>query len=193
MSSEASGCLVQIQAVSNLNMWTDLNPECTFFQQEYCRCTPFAISETDITPSGGTPQWGRLVTFEIPRAGDLLGATFLKIQRNGLRLGSTISNAYPVDTHISFVNMSGYAAINYVQLEIGSIQVDKLSGTFLGILEQHRAHVGNEQGVSIGDFESPTSTGGAVSLEEWSWNDQYMWVARTRTRTHTLSITHPSL
>lgn len=34
MSSEASGCLVQVQAVSNLNMWTDLNPECTFFQQE---------------------------------------------------------------------------------------------------------------------------------------------------------------
>lgn len=140
----------------------------------YCRCTPFAISETDITPAGGVPAWGRLVTFDIPRAGDLLGATFLRIDRNGLRLGSTAANAYPANTAISFVNMSGYAAINYAQLEIGSIQVDKLSGTFLGILEQHRASVGNEQGVSIGDFNQPTQTGGAVSLAEWSWNDQTM-------------------
>jgi hypothetical protein len=178
---------VQVQAVSNLNMWTDLNPECTFFQQEYCRCTPFAISETDITPSGGAPQWGRLITFEIPRAGDLLGATFLKINRNGLRLGSTAANAYPAATNISFVNMSGYAAINYVQLEIGSIQVDKLSGTFLGILEQHRASVGNEQGVSIGDFQT-LGGGGAVSLAEWSWNDQFMYIAL-----HFFFFEHPEM
>jgi len=188
MSSEASGCLVQVQAVSNLNMWTDLNPECTFFQQEYCRCTPFAISETDITPSGGVAQWGRLLVFEVPRAGDLLGATFLKIQRAGARILTASGFVPVVGTTVSFVNMSGYAACQSVILEIGNIQVDKLSGTFLGILEQHRAHVGNCQGVSIGDFQEPTATGGLISLSEWSWNNQIMYIAL-----HFFFFEHPEM
>lgn len=177
----ATGCLAQVQAVANQSLWLDVSPECTFFQQSYCRHSPFAICETDIAPQSGI-AWGKMLQFEVPRAGDLLAATLLKLKVKGLRFLDGGNVSQPANASLLWVNALGHAAIREVQLEIGQVLVDKFSGRFMEILEQHRASVGNEQGKSIGSFLN----GG--DLQDWSYNDQVLHIAL-----HFFFFEHPEM
>lgn len=181
--SGAVASLTQVQLVSNEDAWLTLNPECTFFQQEYCRHTPFAITETDIT-SSSVAKWGNQLVFEVPRAGDLLASTLLALFRKGARFAfSGVLPPGPVpDDKLLFVHDSAYAGIDHTVLEIGSIQVDCISGEFLDMLEQHRANVGNEQGSMIGAFSNDSD------LRDWTFNDQVMYAAL-----HFFFFEHPEM
>ena len=175
MSSGAVGALAQVQAVSNQSLWLDVAPEATFFQQEYARYSPFAIVESDICPQSGV-RFGGCLQYEIPRAGDLLGAVFHKLKVRGLRFAAGALNSIggvlvPADAILQWVNCLGHAVHREVQLDIGQIRVDTFTGVFMEILEQHRSPVGNEQGESIGCFDN----GG--DLRDWSFNNQTLHVA----------------
>ena len=165
--SAAQGAQIQVQAVGNLDAWLTLNPECTHFQQEYCRHTPFGLTETDVF-SNSQPRWGATLQFDIPRAGDLMGPMFLHIQRLGLRYLD--EDGLPSATAVvTFVNASAYAAITNCVLEIGSITVDQTSGEFMHLIEAFSTPVGNEQGEMIGEFAS------AADLRIWTFNEQVMY------------------
>lgn len=168
----SSACQTQVQLVAHESLWLDMMSECTFFQQDFPRYTPFAIGESDIA-SNSAPRWGTQLNFEVPRAADLLAATLLKIYRQGLRFGFTdvVSGVDVPDWTIEFVQASGYAAINRTCLEIGNISVDYMSGEFLEIFEQARSPVGNEQGPMIGEFATE------AERRDWSFNSQYMYIA----------------
>ena len=182
MSCGAQGALLQVQVQSNLDLWLTVNPECTFFQQDVCRHSPFAIAESDVAPSS-TVRWGQILQFEIPRAGDLLGALFLRLKVRGLRKGPAYPVGIPaIDDIVQWVNTVGYAGISKATLEIGQIIVDQKSGELMELLEQYRSSPGNEQGAAIGTFDN------ANDLREWSYNDQIMYVAL-----HFFMFEHPEM
>lgn len=174
MSSGAVGALCQVQLVSALNLWLDVDPECSFFQQEYCRHSPFAIAEIDCYAQS-SQDWGRPLIFETPRLGDLLSALFLKLQVEGLRLAASvdppITLAAGTNATIAWVPSMGHAAIREAKLEVGQVPADSITGTLLEILEQHRAVAGNEQGAAIGSFDD------AADLREWSYYAQTLHIA----------------
>ena len=165
--SAAQGAQIQIQAAGNLDAWTTLNPECTHFQQEYCRHTPFAITESDIS-SNSTARWGATLQYDIPRAGDLLGPMFLQYQVNGLRFDYS---GPPADDFLLWVPSVAYAAISNCILDIGSITVDQMSGEFMYIIEQYSSPAGNTQGAMIGDFDNISD------LRDFTYNNQIMYAA----------------
>jgi hypothetical protein len=163
-----TGAVTQVQLVSNQDAWLTLNPESTFFQQEYSRHTPFALMELDVNVAGA--RFNSTLLFEVPRAADLAGAQFLNITRKGLRLDFTGLLAAP-DNKVLFVPESGYAMVDFFQLIIGSNTVDTLSGEFSEILEQHATAIGNDQGEMIGSFDTTSD------LRDWTFNDQEMFIA----------------
>ena len=171
-SSGTQGALAQVQSMTNQDLWLTASPEATFFQQEFARHTPFAISETDICPAGAE-RWGSCLRYEIPRGYDFLASTFLKLRVKGLRYSAAyIAGENPNNDHkVSWVNAPGHAGLVQTTCDIGSIQIDRISGEFLEILEQHRATYGNEQAEAIGSFEDPSD------LRDFSFNDQVLHVA----------------
>lgn len=168
MVQGAVGALAQVQAVSNLSLWLDVSPECTIWQQEYCRCSPFALVEGTNCASSSI-RFGACLQWEIPRAGDLLTSTFFKMRVQGARFGSN-HTSQGEDRKLSWVNSMGHAAIREAFLEIGQITVDKVSGEMMEILEQHKSPLGNEQGESIGSFDN------ASDLRDWTYNEQLLHV-----------------
>ena len=168
--SGATGALTQLAAVGNHKLWTTLNPECTFWQQEYCRHSPFACVEGEINAQSQV-GWGRTQQFEIARSGDLLDDLHLKLKIKGLRFSSTLPGFTPnEDRKLSWVESLGYAGIREAALEIGQIQVDTITGEFMEILEQFRSAAGNEQGPATGSFAT------AVERRDFAFEDRIMYI-----------------
>lgn len=144
MVNALSATTAEFSRKSNLSAWLDLNPEASAFIQEYTRLTPFAMCESTIETAGNV-SWGQSVWFEFARAGDLVGPCFLNVQANPLKPTDSAAQA-------TFVNELGHACIALVSIEVGSVQLDRLTGEFLHIIEEHGTGSGLEQGAAIGSF-----------------------------------------
>lgn len=155
-NNNLTAALNEVNSVSNLNTFTTIAPSVSFFQQEYARHTNFAIAECEVD-MGNTITYGQTGVIDLPRLGDMMTSSFMKIQRNGLRLVPASLPAPAADannTNISFVNSYAHALFKYLTFEVGSIVVDRVTGEILQMAEELTSPSGNEQGALIGDFPS---------------------------------------
>jgi hypothetical protein len=164
----AVGACQEVQLAGNLSLWLTIAPECTFFQQEYCRHSAFATAEADVAPSSAV-RWGGTLQYEIPRQGDLLGECFHRLVIRGVRFAPGAVTD-PATAHISWVNGLGWACHRKVYLEIGQIPVDSMSGRLMQIIDDLSTPLGNEADAMVGEFRD----GG--DLRDWSFYNQVMHV-----------------
>ena len=141
-----SGGLLQLVATGRQDIYLSGNPQTTFFKQVYRRYTNFSI-ETQRIPFDTAVDFGKLITTNIPRSGDLLGQLYLEIQlpqmspagpvTQSCGIVSTPATDYShIADSVSWVNGIGHAMIDYVSIWIGQQEVDRQYGEFLYLWAQ---------------------------------------------------------
>jgi hypothetical protein len=127
------GGLLQLVATGRQDVYLTGNPQTTFFKQVYRRHTNFSI-ECQRIPFETGVEFNKLITTTIPRNGDLLTQLMLEITLpqitpNGPLMDSETPAASPIDT--SWVNGIGYAMIDYVSIQFGSVEIDRQYGEWM--------------------------------------------------------------
>ena len=127
------GGLLQLVATGRQDVYLTGNPQTTFFKQVYRRHTNFSIECIRIPFETGV-EFNKLITTTIPRNGDLLTQLMLEISLpqitpNGPLADGETPSASSIDT--SWVNGIGYAMIDYVSIQFGSVEIDRLYGEWM--------------------------------------------------------------
>ena len=118
------GGLLQLVAVGKQDVFLTGNPQMTWFKMVYRRYTNFAI-ESQPMYFDGTPDFGKRITCNVPRRGDLLSQIILEVTLPALHLLD--------GTPVSYVNAVGHALIQEVTLEIGEQEIDRQTGEWMEI------------------------------------------------------------
>jgi len=142
------GGLMQLVAYGAQDVYLTGNPQITFFKVVYRRHTNFAIENIEQV-FNGSPGFGRKVTCQISRNGDLITKMYLQVQ-------------LPSVTHTSewaWVSRVGHALIYSVELEIGGTRIDKQYGDWLNIWYELARNWAHDRGydVMIGNTDALTT------------------------------------
>ena len=159
----ALGLLILV-SVGKENIYLSSQPEITFFKIAYKRYTNFS-TEPIAQYFKSTPDFGRRVTVNLSKNADLLGQIHLYVE-----LPDIIKNNHsilPTDIKkFAWVKKIGLALINYVDLEIGGILIDRQYGDYLNIWYELVLNLGIKKGFNkmIGDVDIITNyTNGKAS------------------------------
>jgi hypothetical protein len=120
-----NGGLLQLVALGKQDVFLTGNPQMTWFKFVYRRYTNFAIEAIEMY-SDNKPDFGKKVSWLVPRSGDLLGPCILEIELPPLYLASD-------NTPVSYVNSVGHALIQEISLIIGEQEIDRQTGEFMEI------------------------------------------------------------
>jgi len=158
---------MQLVAYGAQDVYLTGNPQITFFKVVYRRYTNFAIETVELSMTG-TPDFGKRVSVNITRNGDLVTRMYLKID-----LDQVVMNNYPQDELsrsqylFAWVQEVGNYIVDYIQFEIGSSQIDKHYGHWMATWHDltkdintepaYRALVGNIP--ELTELRSPDSQG----------------------------------
>lgn len=148
--------LLLLVSVGKENIYLSSQPEITFFKMAYKRHTNFSI-ETIAQYFKSTPDFGRRVTVNLSKNADLLGQIHLYVE-----LPDIIKENHSVlETGIKKFAWSkkiGLALINYVDLEIGGVLVDRQYGDYLNIWYELVQNLGIKKGFNkmIGNVDIVT-------------------------------------
>ena len=118
------GGLLQLVAKGKQDVFLTGNPQMTWFKMVYRRYTDFAI-ESQPMYFDGTPDFGKKITCNVPRRGDLLSQVVMEVTLPALKLLD--------GTPVSYVNSIGHALIQEITLEIGEQQIDRQTGEWMEI------------------------------------------------------------
>jgi hypothetical protein len=118
------GGLLQLVALGKQDVFLTGNPQMTWFKMVYRRYTNFAI-ESQPMYFDGTPDFGKRITCNVPRRGDLLSQIVLEVTLPALQLLD--------GTPVSYVNAIGHALIQEITLEIGEQEIDRQTGEWMEI------------------------------------------------------------
>ena len=117
------GGLLQLIAQGKQDVFLTGNPQVTWFKMVYRRYTNYAI-EQQIIPFDNQADFGRRITVQIPRKGDLLGPLWLEIQLPALK--NSVTGA-----PLSYTNATAHALIQEISIEIGEQEIDKQTGEWM--------------------------------------------------------------
>jgi hypothetical protein len=122
------GGLMQLVAYGAQDIYLTGQPQITFFKSVYRRYTNFAV-ESIQQEVNGSPAFGAKVSVTISRNGDLLKRLWIEYSPYDILGGIDASGGTPV---IVGANL-GHSLIDYVEMEIGGIAIDRQYGTWLTI------------------------------------------------------------
>jgi hypothetical protein len=120
------GGLIQLVAVGAQDSTLTDSPEITFFKSVYRPYVNFAIESIE-QQFNGTVDFGRKVTVELSRNGDLVSGMLLQVTLP-LVTASTGTNPY-----VRWAPNIGHTLIKNVAIEIGGQQIDKHYGDWLNV------------------------------------------------------------
>jgi hypothetical protein len=120
-----NGGLLQLVALGKQDVFLTGNPQVSWFKFVYRRYTNFAIEAIEMY-SDNKPDFGKKVSWLVPRSGDLLGPCILEIELPALYLSSD-------NSPVSYVNSVGHALIQEISLIIGEQEIDRQTGEFMEI------------------------------------------------------------
>jgi hypothetical protein len=120
-----NGGLLQLVALGKQDVFLTGNPQVSWFKFVYRRYTNFAIEAIEMY-SDNKPDFGKKVSWLVPRSGDLLGPCILEIDLPALYLASD-------NSPVSYVNSVGHALIQEISLIIGEQEIDRQTGEFMEI------------------------------------------------------------
>lgn len=139
------GGLMQLVAYGAQDVYLTGNPQITFFKVVYRRHTNFAVENIEQVFSGAA-DFGRKVTCQLNRNGDLITKMYLRVTLPSF-------NFTDANKKWAWVSRVGHALVNSVELQIGGTRIDKQYGNWLNIwyeLARNWAH-DRGYGVMIGD------------------------------------------
>ena len=131
------GGFLQLAAVGEEDLYLTGNPQVTFFVSVYKRYTNFSI-ENVRQYFNGEADFGKKVYCILDKVGDLVNDVFIHIKLPSLiEFNKEINdrNTDDVESNITYhwINYVGNALINYVEIEIGGVVIDKHYGLWLQI------------------------------------------------------------
>uniref|UniRef100_A0A6C0EEC9 Major capsid protein N-terminal domain-containing protein n=1 Tax=viral metagenome TaxID=1070528 RepID=A0A6C0EEC9_9ZZZZ len=142
------GGLMQLVAYGAQDVYLTGNPQITFFKVVYRRHTNFAVEPIQQTWNGA-PDFGRTVTCNINRNGDLITNMYLAVTLNTITPDANSANfAW------GYVKRLGHALVEDVKIEIGGSKIDEQYGEWLNIWYELTHKTGQERGYAkmIGDI-----------------------------------------
>jgi len=157
--------LLLLASVGKENLYLSAQPEITFFKIAYKRYTNYSIEPTP-QYFKTTPNFGRRCTVNISKNADLLGQTYLYVELPDI-INSTPTN--PILQNIkkmAWANKIGISLINFIELEIGGVTVERHYADWLNIWQELTNRKGNNKGYSkmIGNTDDLTNyTNGKVN------------------------------
>ena len=151
------GGLLQLVAYGAQDVYLTGNPQITFFKVVYRRHTNFSMESIEQT-FNGTADFGRRVTCQISRNGDLIHRMYLQMTITG---ASITANSF-----------AGLALIKSVELEIGGQRIDKQYGDWMFIWNELSLPAGKRSGYKTmvgapGSDITTTDTTLYIPLEFW--------------------------
>jgi len=132
------GGLMQLVAYGAQDVYLSGNPQITFFKVVYRRHTNFAVEPIPQTWNGSA-DFGRTVTCNINRNGDLITNMYLCVE-----LAATPAN--PVAW--GYVNRLGHALVQNVKIEIGGSKIDEHYADWLNVWYELTHENSQERGYS---------------------------------------------
>ena len=129
-----------LAAIGKENLYLSAQPEITFFKIAYKRYTNYSIEPTP-QYFKSTPDFGRRCTVNISKNADLMGETYLYVE-----LPSIQQETFTINKSFAWTPKVGLALINYVELEIGGIIVDRQYGDFMNIWNEITVSLGLREG-----------------------------------------------
>ena len=106
------GGLIQIVAYGAQDLFLTGIPEITHFKYIYKRYTNFAMEFLEL-PFNGTKNFGETITCPIPKNGDLINSTVVKLELPKVKLEKTTTNSDLVNTTLAEFNTSENNIINF--------------------------------------------------------------------------------
>jgi hypothetical protein len=149
------GGLMQLVAYGAQDVYLSGNPQITFFKVVYRRHTNFSVEPIQQTWNGA-PDFGRTVTCNINRNGDLITNMYVAVTLNSIPASNNVAWGY--------VNRLGHAMIDDVKVEIGGSKIDEQYGDWLNIWYELTHKSGQTRGYAkmIGDIQSLTEVSTAA-------------------------------
>ena len=144
------GGLMQLVAYGAQDVYLTGNPQITFFKVVYRRHTNFAVENIEQVFNGAA-DFGRKVTCQISRNGDLITKMYLRVLLPNYDAGTNGTWAW--------VSRVGHALIDSVELEIGGTRIDKQYGHWLNVWYELARNWAHDRGydVMIGNTEALTT------------------------------------
>ena len=133
------GGLLQLVAYGAQDVHLTNNPQITFFKLAYRRHTNFSLESIEQTFSGEA-DFGRRVTCQISRNGDLIHRMYLQVKLPSLVNNDTGGSIYKWTRRI------GLALIKSVDIEIGGQCIDKQYGEWMYIWNELTLPSGKRDG-----------------------------------------------
>jgi hypothetical protein len=145
------GGLMQLVAYGAQDVYLTGNPQITFFKIVYRRHTNFAVENIEQV-FNGSADFGRKVTCQISRNGDLITKMYLRV----------VLPEYDTDDaemKWAWVSRVGHALLNNVELEIGGTRIDKQYGDWLNVWYELARNWAQDRGyaIMIGDTNELTT------------------------------------
>ncbi len=116
------GGLMQLVAYGAQDVYLTGNPEITFFKSVYKRHTNFSIEAVELSFTN-QPNFGKKVSCQIIRQGDLIGRMYLKTTIKGTNITGKFG----------WVSKIGHSLIKSYEFLIGGTRIDKQYGDWLNI------------------------------------------------------------
>jgi len=157
VSKEMGGGLLQLVAYGAQDVYLTGNPQITFFKVIYRRHTNFSMEAIEQTFNGAA-DFGRRVTCQISRNGDLIHRMYLQVALPALGAGE------------KYTDYAGLVLVKNVELEIGGQRIDKQYGDWMYIWNELSLPTGKRDGYKkmVGaDIPIATAATLYVPLEFW--------------------------
>jgi len=148
---------MQLVAYGAQDVYLTGNPQITFFKVVYRRHTNFSCEVIEHS-FNGTADFGRKVSVEVTRNGDLVTNMHLRVKLPALAVGS--------DQKAAWTRRIGHALIGSVEVTIGGATIDKQYGTWLDVWYELAHRAGDlDRGFAqmVGDYSELTKLEGARS------------------------------
>jgi len=146
------GGLLQLVAYGAQDVYLTGNPQITFFKVVYRRHTNFSMESIEQT-FNGTADFGRHVTCQISRNGDLIHRMYLQVALPALTSGK------------QWTDYVGLALVKNVELEIGGQRIDKQYGDWMYIWNELSLPYGKRDGYRSMVGASLSYAGGSTAAE----------------------------
>ena len=146
------GGLLQLVAYGAQDVYLTGNPQITFFKVVYRRHTNFSMEAIEQT-FNGTADFGKRVTCQISRNGDLIHRMYLQVTLPALTSGK------------QYTDYVGLALINNIELEIGGQRIDKQYGDWMYIWNELSLNYGKRTGYRSMVGASLSYSGGSTAAE----------------------------
>ena len=166
------GGLMQLVAYGAQDIYLTGQPQITFFKVVYRRHTNFSVEPIQQTFQGAA-EFGRTVTCNVNRNGDLITCMYLvaKIDK-ATRVNGTVKYGW--------VNKLGFAMIESCKVEVGGSKIDEQYGDWLNVWDELTRETAHDvaRDNMIGNVDDLTTLGGQTVDEYTMYVPLKFWFNR---------------